>query len=57
MLENKLLRQTGFFSIPDLFKPEPLYFIINNFNSKNENAKKLIIHDNWFFSYGDYDVF
>ena len=33
------------------------YFIINNFNSKNENAKKLIIHDNWFFSYGDYDVF
>ncbi len=57
MLENELLRQTGFFSIPDSFKPEPLYFIINNFNSKNENAKKLIIPDNWFFSFGDYDAF
>lgn len=57
MLENELLHQTGFFLIPDLFKPEPLYFIINNFNSKNENAKKLIIPDNWFFSFGDYDAF
>ena len=57
MLENRLLHQTGFFSIPNSFKPEPLYFIVNTFNSNNENAKKLTNLENWFFSFGDYDAF
>ena len=56
LLEYKLLRQQGFFNIPSFLKPEPLHFIIKLFDS-NEKLKKLKNFDNWFFTFGDYDVF
>jgi len=56
LLEYKLLRQQGFFNIPSFLKPEPLHFIIRLFDS-NEKLKKLKKFDNWFFTFGDYDVF
>lgn len=56
LLEYKLLRQQGFFNIPSFLKPESLHFIIRLFDS-NEKLKKLLKFDNWFFTFGDYDVF
>ena len=56
LLECKLLHQQGFFNIPSFLKPEPLHFIIRLFNPA-EKLKKLTTFDNWFFTFGDYDVF
>ncbi len=56
LLENKLLRQKGFFQIPSFLKPESLHFIVRLFDS-NQKLKKLEKFENWFFSFGDYDVF
>jgi len=56
LLEHKLLKQKGFFQIPSILKPEPLHFIIRIFDSE-QKLKKLKKFDNWFFSFGDYDVF
>ena len=56
LLEHKLLKQKGFFQIPSFLKPESLHFIITIFDS-DQKLKKLTKFDNWFFSFGDYDVF
>ena len=56
LLEHKLLKQKGFFQIPSILKPESLHFIIRIFDSE-QKLKKLKKFDNWFFSFGDYDVF
>jgi hypothetical protein len=56
LLENKLLRQKGFFQIPSFLKPESLHFIVRLFDS-DKKLEKLNKFDNWFFSFGDYDVF
>ena len=56
LLENKLLKQKGFFQIPSFLKPESLHFIVRLFDS-DQKLKKLEKFDNWFFSLGDYDVF
>jgi len=56
LLENTILHKAGFFNIPSFLKPESLYFIIQLFDS-DEKLKKLEKYDNWFFSFGDYDVF
>lgn len=56
VLEHKLLKQKGFFQIPSFLKPQSLHFIIKIFNS-DQKLKKLKKFENWFFSFGDYDVF
>jgi len=56
LLENKLLRQKGFFQLPSFLKPESLHFIIRLFDS-DKKFEKLKKFDNWFFSFGDYDIF
>lgn len=56
LLEYKLLRRHGFFNIPSFLKPESLHFIVRLFES-NEKLKTLTEFDNWFFTFGDYDVF
>jgi len=38
-------------------KPEPLPFIVNIFDKNNQELKKIENYDNWFFTFGDYDVF
>ena len=55
-LEGKILRKSGFFKSPEFLKPESLNFIVMPFQ-KNEFFEKTKIYDNWFFSFGDYDVF
>jgi GNAT superfamily N-acetyltransferase len=55
-LENTILHKSRFFSIPNYFKPRQLHFITSSFVEDN-SLKKLENYDNWFFSFGDYDVF
>lgn len=55
-LEGKILRKSGFFKSPEFLKPESLNCIVMPFQ-KNELFEKTKIYDNWFFSFGDYDVF
>jgi len=56
LLETKLLKEEGFFNIPSFLKPEPLHFIVKIYDS-DEKLKKLTKYNNWFFTFGDYDVF
>tara|TARA_B110000495_G_C23018975_1_gene604108 strand:+ start:114 stop:1163 length:1050 start_codon:yes stop_codon:yes gene_type:complete len=56
LLENKLLRSCGFFTPPSFLKPVSLHFIVHTFNDNVKHAK-LKKFDNWFFVFGDYDVF
>jgi len=56
LLENKLLHKSGFFVVPSFLKPEPLHFMVRITND-DEKHMKLTKFDNWFFSFGDYDVF
>ena len=57
MLEYKILCKAGFFKIPKFLKPEPLPFIINIFDKNNQELKSIENYNNWFFTFGDYDVF
>jgi hypothetical protein len=56
LLENRLLRSCGFFTPPSFLKPVSLHFIVHTFNDNVKHAK-LKKFDNWFFVFGDYDVF
>jgi N-acetylglutamate synthase-like GNAT family acetyltransferase len=56
LLENELLRSSGFFTPPSFLKPESLHFIVNTFSDDKKHIK-LKKFDNWFFVFGDYDVF
>ena len=56
LLENRLLRSCGFFTPPSFLKPVSLHFIVHTFNDNMKHAK-LKKFDNWFFVFGDYDVF
>ena len=56
LIENTVLHKVGFFNIPSFLKPEPLHFIVQLFDS-DDKLKKLKKYENWFFSFGDYDVF
>ncbi len=56
LLENKLLKKSGFFQAPFFLKPESLHFIVRLFSS-DKKLTKLKKFNNWFFSFGDYDVF
>jgi len=55
-LEGKILQKSGFFKAPEFLKPESLNCIVMPFQ-KNGFFEKTKIYDNWFFSFGDYDVF
>ncbi len=56
LLENDLLRRSGFFVAPSFLKPVSLHFIVQTFDGDKRHAK-LTKFDNWFFVFGDYDVF
>jgi len=56
LLEYEILRKMGFFVVPEFLKPEPLYFIVMALDN-SLILNKLKLFDNWFFSFGDYDVF
>ncbi len=56
LLENKLLRDCGFFTAPSFLKPVSLHFIVHTFDDDAKHVK-LKKFDNWFFVFGDYDVF
>jgi len=56
-LEYKILRKAGFFNVPDFIKPETLPLIVNIFDKNNQDLKIIEKYDNWFFTFGDYDVF
>lgn len=55
--ENKILKQVGFIQSPRFLKPEPLYFIIGEISSHDQNIQRMKEFKNWFFTFGDYDVF
>lgn len=55
--ENQILKQVGFKETPRFLKPEPLYFIIGGISSDVQNIEKMKEFKNWFFTFGDYDVF
>jgi len=57
LLENAILHKAGFFTPPSFLRPEPLHFIVTVFDSNNIDLKKLKVFDNWFFTFGDYDIF
>ena len=57
LLENEILKEAGFFTIPQFFKPQPLHFILIQFDSSNSDLNKLKAIESWYFSFGDYDVF
>lgn len=54
LLETQLLHESGFFLTPSFLKPESLHFIVNLFNKEHLELTKF---DNWFFTFGDYDIF
>tara|TARA_B110000438_G_scaffold303743_1_gene366927 strand:- start:2139 stop:3191 length:1053 start_codon:yes stop_codon:yes gene_type:complete len=56
LLENKLLHDCGFFNAPSFLKPVSLHFVVQIFNNDIKN-RKLNLFDNWFFAFGDYDIF
>lgn len=56
LTEYDILRKSGFILLPGFLKPEPLYFIVKTFDN-NTIFNKLKSFENWFFSFGDYDVF
>jgi predicted acetyltransferase len=55
-LEGEILKKSGFFKAPKFLKPEPLNCIVMPFK-KNKFIEKIKNYNNWFFSFGDYDVF
>ncbi len=57
LLENQILRKTGFFNCPSFLRPAPFFFIVNPLKLSYEKTKNLLNYNNWFFSFGDYDVF
>ena len=56
LLENQLLRSCGFFTAPSFLKPVSLHFIVQTFDDSVQHTK-LKKFENWFFVFGDYDVF
>jgi len=54
MIEEQILRKSGFFKAPSFLKQEQIPLIISTFNENFENFKNF---DEWYFVLGDYDVF
>lgn len=55
-IEGKIFQKSGFFKTPKFLKPESLNCIVMPFE-KNGSNEKIKNFENWFFSFGDYDVF
>ena len=55
-IEHNVLKKIGFLGIPKILKPEPFYFI-TSILEQFDDSKEFQILDNWFFNFGDYDVF
>jgi GNAT superfamily N-acetyltransferase len=54
-LEYQLLSKNGFKIAPKFVKPQSAHFILINSDSKDFDELKN--YENWFFSFGDYDIF
>ena len=54
-LEYQLLFKTGFKIAPKFIIPHSAHFIL--INSDIDNLNQLSNYQNWFFSFGDYDIF
>jgi len=57
LLEYKILCKAGFFKVPEFMKPEPIPLVVNIFDKHNKDLKSIEKYSNWFFTFGDYDVF
>ena len=57
LLEYKILCKAGFFKVPDFLIRSPIPLIVNIFDKNNHELNRIENYDNWFFTYGDYDVF
>jgi len=55
--EYQLLCQTGFKIAPKFLKPQSAHFILISSDPNIDDLEQLKKYDNWFFSFGDYDVF
>lgn len=55
--EYQSLCNAGFKIAPKFLKPQSVHFILINSDPNIDNLEQLKKYDNWFFSFGDYDVF
>jgi len=55
--EYQLLCNVGFKIAPKFLKPQSAHFILISLNPNSDDLEQLKKYDNWFFSFGDYDVF
>ena len=55
--EYQTLSSAGFKIAPKFLKPQSAHFILINSDPNREDLAQLKKYDNWFFSFGDYDVF
>ncbi|WP_101477068.1 GNAT family N-acetyltransferase [Candidatus Nitrosotalea bavarica] len=56
-VEYQLLSSAGFKIAPKFLKPQSAHFILINSDPTRKDLEQLKKYDNWFFSFGDYDVF
>lgn len=56
-LEYQLLCSSGFKIAPKFLKPQSAHFILINSDSNRNDLEQLKKYSDWFFSFGDYDVF
>ena len=57
LFEYKMLHDAGFFRVPQFLNPEPLHFVVLPVDQKLSVLKDLNKFENWFFTFGDYDIF
>jgi predicted N-acetyltransferase YhbS len=55
--ENQLLCKAGFKTAPTFLKPQSAHFILISSDPNRYHLEQLKKYDNWFFSFGDYDIF
>ncbi len=55
--EYYLLKQLGFYSLPQILLPQKIHFIVRINKDFNNSEKLLNLNNNWKLSFGDYDVF
>jgi hypothetical protein len=54
-LEHKLLRQTGFFGLPNRFRPHPFAVCVKVLDEVR-SSKEVLNPNEWFFMLGDYET-
>lgn len=55
--EYQTLSKAGFKIAPKFLKPQSAHFILINSDPNRKDLEQLKKYGNWFFSFGDYDVF